>query len=676
MTSKRPQTSPQPQIFLSSPRVPTPRAPTTARVPVYTSLQEYSPYAHSPHRFYVLGFRAPLALFRKGNHSGLLTTKARSEGVFDSKQYLLKMLARKKKSLLADVEKTIDSARKFTREKEAISTHSQGILGVKSDIIAGRKGKKRISVPSSAKERNLTQSPMPIPEKTTLKEAYKDREWVLKAKNQVAKDWAQALRLSNGVQIQESGESYGTFTYFLGKGNNHPLVNSCFRSRGWVRLEGEDAPIEAHVVWTQGKMQDLYEYYPLVDAMNHAQVSKGISLLCTVKLQPKILTLKGKYVDISPLNYDLVTQSPSFAQLSPTLVLDPQVLETHNKLEQNEHLTDKKSLFFTLKKYCEVTEKPLFSVIPLTYHIANGQFDSEFIRFTQENAAFDDISGEIRLNGVWIVKPGENSNRGSGITVCSSYIQLLTLINTHTICPLTGQKHTFILQKYLEKPYLINKRKFDIRIYTLITSINGVIQAYFYKEGYLRTSSKEFSLRDVGNKYVHLTNDAVQKYCEEYGKFEAGNKLSYTDFQRYLDVSTPGIDLYRDLIPAIKDIIKVTIAASFLKLDPSFHQYSFELLGYDFMLDSSLKPWLIEVNTNPCLETSSPLLSRLIPTMLDNTFRIAIDPYYPENPFVSARKAAVSREGLAENLFELIFSSTVEGEEMKGRLGERMRLLM
>lgn len=34
----------------------------------------------------------------------------------------------------------------------------------------------------------------------------------------------------------------------------------------------------------------------------------------------------------------------------------------------------------------------------------------------------------------------------------------------------------------------------------------------------------------------------------------------------------------------------------------------FELLGFDFMLDSNLKLDLIEVNTNPCLDTPCMLL--------------------------------------------------------------------
>ena len=64
----------------------------------------------------------------------------------------------------------------------------------------------------------------------------------------------------------------------------------------------------------------------------------------------------------------------------------------------------------------------------------------------------------------------------------------------------------------------------------LITSVNGIHKGYWYQEGYIRTSSKEFTLKNLNNRMVHLTNDAVQKKSEEYGKFECGNKISYSEF--------------------------------------------------------------------------------------------------------------------------------------------------
>jgi tubulin monoglycylase TTLL3/8 len=59
-------------------------------------------------------------------------------------------------------------------------------------------------------------------------------------------------------------------------------------------------------------------------------------------------------------------------------------------------------------------------------------------------------------------------------------------------------------------------------------------QLWWYKEGYLRTSSKEFNLTST-SRFVHLTNDAVQINNEDYGKHEPANKLSFAEFERYLE---------------------------------------------------------------------------------------------------------------------------------------------
>ena len=64
----------------------------------------------------------------------------------------------------------------------------------------------------------------------------------------------------------------------------------------------------------------------------------------------------------------------------------------------------------------------------------------------------------------------------------------------------------------------------------LVTFYNNIFKAYWYSEGYIRTSSKEFNLDDISCKIIHLTNDAIQNKGEEYGRFESGNKLSFRDF--------------------------------------------------------------------------------------------------------------------------------------------------
>lgn len=68
------------------------------------------------------------------------------------------------------------------------------------------------------------------------------------------------------------------------------------------------------------------------------------------------------------------------------------------------------------------------------------------------------------------------------------------------------------------------------------------------------------------------------------------------------------------------------------------------------MLDENFKLYLIEVNTNPALDTSSPVTSRLIPTMFDNLLKIVLDPLFePKEPLKAT-----------ENKFELIFDELLE----------------
>lgn len=193
-------------------------------------------------------------------------------------------------------------------------------------------------------------------------------------------------------------------------------------------------------------------------------------------------------------------------------------LKVYNKLEDNYHLSNKKALFLNLKFYYESLRLDPFHALPVTFHVKSGLEDPEFLRFKQQFQACPN-----QKTNIWIIKPGENTNRGQGISVSKDWPEITSLIEQAT----RTKKKTCIIQKYIANPLLINKRKFDIRSFALMTSVNGNLMGYFYEEGYLRTSSREFSIFNLGSKLVHLTNDAIQMKAPDYGKFEAGNKLSY-----------------------------------------------------------------------------------------------------------------------------------------------------
>ena len=156
---------------------------------------------------------------------------------------------------------------------------------------------------------------------------------------------------------------------------------------------------------------------------------------------------------------------------------------------------------------------------------------------------------------MWLLKP-TGLNRGRGIHVFKDLHTLKNLLKEYCEGVERGEnpqennfeedekemakkrgphymikQSAFVVQKYIERPLLINNRKFDIRVWVLVDHKYDV---YFFKEGYLRTSSSEYNPNNTDDLFVHLTNYAVQKYANNYGTYEDGNQLTFPQFAEIL----------------------------------------------------------------------------------------------------------------------------------------------
>ena len=66
----------------------------------------------------------------------------------------------------------------------------------------------------------------------------------------------------------------------------------------------------------------------------------------------------------------------------------------------------------------ENTGSHVFDTLPLTFHIKSGLTDPEFARFEDYyNREARKVAATKHRKNIWIIKPGENSNRGVGIRV-------------------------------------------------------------------------------------------------------------------------------------------------------------------------------------------------------------------------------------------------------------------
>jgi len=215
-----------------------------------------------------------------------------------------------------------------------------------------------------------------------------------------------------------------------------------------------------------------------------------------------------------------------------------------------------------------------------------------------------------------------------------------------------------IIQKYLDNPLLYKKRKFDIRCFALVDSNLNV---FFCREGHLKGSSELYDINNT-NKFIHITNHSLQKKSSKFEYYEYGNEMSYSDFKEFMKEEKIPLENFDKMIERMKFLVKISFKAVGSKLLRVTPVLCFEIFGYDFILDNDFNPWILEINNNPGLGISSPVIQKLVPRMMDDALRLTIDKVFEtkyDNECIDENgkyKSKYKLEGFTdeENIFEFL----------------------
>ena len=137
-----------------------------------------------------------------------------------------------------------------------------------------------------------------------------------------------------------------------------------------------------------------------------------------------------------------------------------------------------------------------------------------------------------------------------------------------------------------------------------------------FEEGYLRFTSLPYRLHadSIDNNYVHLTNHSLQKHSPNYSSSHSLQAMRV--LQEALALH-PNHRAYEHILSSIRHIIDIAMHATLGKNNKmGSKNRSFEIFGFDFLIDRELNVRLIEANCNPAITEDCSLLTQLIPKML------------------------------------------------------------
>lgn len=266
----------------------------------------------------------------------------------------------------------------------------------------------------------------------------------------------------------------------------------------------------------------------------------------------------------------------------------------------------------------------------------------------------------------WIMKPIA-MNQGRGIKIYKNPKKVYTEIlgdqdaqdEDGLIDHWCGSRtfNGFILQKYITNPLLLEGRKFDIRCYCLISECDEEQLKAFYSPGYLRLALEKYSNSDFENQFIHLNNVAIQRGHKDYKAKRDDSIWSVEHFDVYMKENYAGKGKWsvKKFHSEIKRIMSLVVFGASKSLERK--KGTFDLLGFDFMVDSELRVKLIEVNTNPALhKNDGAYLKTFFPKLVRETLDIVLEVNNLGGTNDSIQTTGVeSSSGADDKLFSLIY---------------------
>jgi tetratricopeptide (TPR) repeat protein len=248
-----------------------------------------------------------------------------------------------------------------------------------------------------------------------------------------------------------------------------------------------------------------------------------------------------------------------------------------------------------------------------------GRFPETFV-LPQQRDALADFAARHKPNPVMIAKPSQGTG-GQGIVVTGEVGAII-------------DRTDIVVQRYLDRPYLVNGRKGHARIYGLICSAQP-LRAYLYSEGIIRFAPERYDARPEqwANNAMHVTNTALHRghkaltISDDPSQENVGHIWSLTALlRRMTEDGLDGDATFGKITTLVEWFVRMLANEGlFTRQAQSGPARAFtpKLFGLDVLIDDSGNPWLLEMQVKPAM-AGAPLVGKINGALFATIFRMSV----------------------------------------------------
>jgi len=207
------------------------------------------------------------------------------------------------------------------------------------------------------------------------------------------------------------------------------------------------------------------------------------------------------------------------------------------------------------------------------------------------------VEAHKKSPGPWIVKP-RNLHNGHGIRLIKS--------------PDEAPRETgWVVQRYVDKPYLVEHRKMSLRVFLLITSVSPP-RVYLFQGGRTvfsvepyKPGEQNFDHLPMHVTHTNVYGEAVAEMFEETKKV-LGHENAEWPYDRLADyMQREGVDteaLWGRIQTAAVEVVRLFTLNGIFELQAAEgcrFAHIPKIIGLDLLIDDKGKPWLTEIESGP-----------------------------------------------------------------------------